>query len=109
MEQIANEVKYLQRRVVDLVSPLSLPGPWNAHDPFQIMTVVLDLPRRMPRLDFAYSQLHHAMKGRPIEVVRLGRCRYRSAQLHDDQSTSGITVGGAQSWPRYDISIQFAQ
>ena len=50
----SSEIKRLQGCINDLVSVLSLPAVWTAHETSHIATTLLDVLLRILRLDFAY-------------------------------------------------------
>src|SRR6201996_9442847 len=69
-EDLATEIKYLQRCINDLVSILALPAIFRSAEPTQICHTLLEALLSMLRLDFVYVRLKETGGKAPIEVVR---------------------------------------
>jgi PAS domain-containing protein len=66
----AEELKYLQRCISDLVSVLALPAVWSGQDPRQIVTTLHDALMATLNLGFLYTRVRVETDGEPIEELR---------------------------------------
>ena len=66
----AEELKYLQRSMSDLVSVLALPAVWSGQEPRKIVTTFHDALMATLNLDFLYTRARIESEGEPIEVLR---------------------------------------
>jgi PAS domain S-box-containing protein len=66
----AEELKYLQRCMSDLVSVLALPAVWSGQEPHQVMTTFHDALVATLNLDFLYTRVRIEAGGKPVEVLR---------------------------------------
>src|SRR5580698_859629 len=72
-EDLAEEVRRLQRCINDLVSLFSLPAMWSGAEPSQIVHTLLDALLGMLRLDLVYIRLSDSGGHAPIEMVRFAQ------------------------------------
>ncbi len=66
----AEELKYLQRCMSDLVSVLALPAVWSGQEPRKIVTTFHDALMATLNLDFLYTRVRIEANGEPSEVLR---------------------------------------
>ena len=70
-QKTADEIKDLKACLNDLITVLALPAIWSIHEPFQIVSTLLEALVGMQRLDFAYVRLGDSFGcGAPIEMSR---------------------------------------
>jgi PAS domain S-box-containing protein len=69
-EELAAEIKRLQRCINDLVSILALPVVWSGAEPSHILHTLLDVLLDMLQLDLVYVRLNDPNGQAPIEMVR---------------------------------------
>ncbi len=92
-EDLAEEIKRLQRCINDLVSLLALPAMWSGGEPARILHTLLDALLRMLQLDFVYVRLKNTgddaapehgpnMEHAPPEVVRFAQSRKQTVHPH---------------------------
>ncbi len=67
----AEELKYLQRCMSDLVSVLALPAVWSGQEPRKIVTTFHDALMATLNLDFLYTRVRIEANGEPSEVLRI--------------------------------------
>ena len=67
----AEELKYLQHRMSDLISVLALPAVWSGQGPRQIIKTFHDALLAMLDLDFLYSRARNDAAGKPVEVLSI--------------------------------------
>ena len=66
----AEELKYLQRCMSDLVSVLALPAVWSGQDPRRIVTTLLDALMATLNLGVLYTRVTVETDGEPFEELR---------------------------------------
>jgi PAS domain S-box-containing protein len=66
----AEEVKYLQRCMSDLIGVLALPAVWSGQEPRRIVESFNGVLVAMLNLDFLYTRARAAADDEPIEVFR---------------------------------------
>ena len=67
------EVRRLQRCMIDLVGVLALPAMWSGSEPRRILETFLDALVEMLDLDFLYGTISPDSGSTPVEVVRIAR------------------------------------
>jgi len=82
-EDVAGEIKGLQRCINDLISLFALPAMWSGGEPSQIVHTLLDALLRMLQLDLVYARLQDSPGQAPMEMVRLAQSPRRTAQAHE--------------------------
>ena len=70
-EDLAQEIKRLQRCVNDLVSMLALPAVWSGREPSQIIQILLDALLPMLNLVFVYVRFKDPVDDVQMAVLRL--------------------------------------
>ncbi len=99
-EDVAEEVKRLQRCINDLVSLFALPAMWSGGGPSQIIQTLLDALLRMLQLDLVYVRLTDAGGQTPIEMVRFATPQEQTAQPHEIGEVFNRWLGAdPQQWP----------
>ena len=66
----AEELKYLQRSMSDLVSVLALPAVWSAQEPRQIVTTFHEALMATLNLDFLYTRARIETDGESMEILK---------------------------------------
>jgi C4-dicarboxylate-specific signal transduction histidine kinase len=98
MENNADEIKYLQGCINDLISVLALSALWSGREPSEMIRALLDGLLGMQRLDFVYARLSETIDVEPIEMVRWAQRYDRDVQAHE--------VGRAlDRWLTGDLSV----
>jgi PAS domain S-box-containing protein len=99
-EDVAEEIKRLQRCINDLVSLFALPAMWSGGEPSQIVHTLLDALLRVLDLDLVYVRLRDSGGQEPIEMVRFAPSREQVAQAHEIGETFKQCLGAdPQEWP----------
>ena len=99
-EDVAEEIKRLQRCINDLVSLFALPAMWSGGEPSQIVHTLLDALLRMLQLDLVYVRLTDAGGQAPIEMVRFATSQEQTAQPHEIGEVFKHWLGAdPQQWP----------
>ena len=99
-EDVAEEIKRLQRCINDLVSLFALPAMWSGGEPSQIVHTLLDALLRMLQLDLVYVRLTDAGGQTPIEMVRFATSQEQTAQPHEIGEVFKRWLGAdPQQWP----------
>ena len=99
-EDVAEEIKRLQRCINDLVSLFALPAMWSGGEPSQIVHTLLDALLRMLQLDLVYVRLRDAGGQTPIEMVRFAQSQEQTAQPHEIGEIFKHWLGAdPQQWP----------
>jgi PAS domain S-box-containing protein len=109
-EDVAEEIKRLQRCINDLVGLFALPAMWSGGEQFQIVHTLLDALLRMLQLDLVFVRLRGSGGQAPIEMVRFAPSQQQAAQERSarDQTAQAHEIGeifkqwlGAepQEWP----------
>lgn len=70
LKDAAEEVKYLQRCMCDLVGVLALPAMWSGQEPRHIVTTFHDALMATLNLDFLYTRARIAPDREAIEILR---------------------------------------
>ena len=82
-EELAQEIKRLQRCTNDLVSVLALPAMWSGGEPSQIVQTLLDALLRMLQLDLIYVRLKEQDGQAPTEMVQFAPSQEQEASPHE--------------------------
>jgi PAS domain S-box-containing protein len=99
-QDLAEEIKYLQRCANDLVSVLALPAMWSGGEPSQIVHTLLDALLGMLQLDLVYVWLKETSGQAPIETVRFARSQKQIAPPHEIGNVLKQWLGAdPQEWP----------
>ena len=99
-EDVAEEIKRLQRCINDLVSLLALPAMWSGGEPSRIVHTLLDALLRMLQLDLVYVRLRGSGGQAPIEMVRFAPSREQTAQANEIGEVFKNWLGtDPQEWP----------
>ena len=80
-EDLAEEIKRLQRCINDLVSLFALPAMWSGNEPSEIVQTLLDALLRMLELDFVYVRSRDSGGQSPIEMVRFAPAQEKPRRL----------------------------
>jgi len=96
----AEELKYLQRCMSDLVSVLALPAVWSGQEPRRIMTTLHDALMATLNLDFLYTRVRIEVDGEPIEVMETAP-HYATTQSADKvrQAINERIGDDPRKWP----------
>jgi PAS domain S-box-containing protein len=81
-EDVAEEIKRLQRCNNDLVSLLALPAIWSGSEPSRVVHTLLDALLRMLQLDLVYVRLRESDGHAPVEIVRFAQ-EEQTVQRHE--------------------------
>jgi signal transduction histidine kinase len=100
LEHHAEEIKYLQRCMNDLLSVLALPAMWSGAEPAEIVHTLLDALRGMLRLDLVYVRLKDPIGDAPFEMVRLAQSRELATRPQEIGDLLNRWLGDdQQKWP----------
>jgi len=98
----AEELKYLQRSMSDLVSVLALPAVWSGQEPRKIVTTFHDALMATLNLDFLYTRARIESEGEPIEVLRTAP--HYSAKQNEETIRHALNErfgDDPQKWPEF--------
>jgi len=98
-QDLAEEIKYLQRCANDLVSVLALPAMWSGGEPSHIIHTLLDALLGMLQLDLVYVQLKEMGGQAPIEMVRFARSQKQVASHEIGDVLKQWLGADPQEWP----------
>jgi PAS domain S-box-containing protein len=94
----AEELKYLQRGMSDLVSVLALPAVWSGQENRQIVTTFHDALMATLNLDFLYTRAKIGADGEPIEVLKIAP-PYETTQNRIRQAFDEQFGDDPRKWP----------
>jgi len=98
-EDMAGEVKRLQRCLNDLVSILALPAMWSGCPPSQIINTLLDALLGMLCLDLVYARFQDPAGGAPIEVLKISPSVNRVSPDEIHKAVNQSFGDDPEKWP----------
>jgi signal transduction histidine kinase len=100
-QDLADEIKRLQRCINDLISVLALPAIWTGGEPSQIVHTLLECLIGMLRLDFVYFRLNHTVGDVPAEIMRAAEARLPASTQHEIRESLNAQGSDPESWPLF--------
>jgi signal transduction histidine kinase len=85
-QDLADEIKILQRCINDLISVLALPAIWTGGEPSQIVHTLVECLLGMLRLDFVYFRLNKEAGTTPSVTLRFAESRMPEFAQNDIRS-----------------------